>query len=118
MVILGGYFLLLFIVILLMLRRQSKGKFNFERARWFLFIGVLSIPLAYICSQAGWIVAEVGRQPWTVQNLLPVDAAISSVSLGSVVLTTVIFAVLFLTLIVAWLRIVVKIVKNGPESVK
>ena len=62
--------------------------------------------------------AEVGRQPWTVQNLLPVDAAISSVSLGSVVLTTVIFAVLFLTLIVAWLRIVVKIVKNGPESVK
>ena len=113
MVILGGYFMILFIVLLILLRREAKGKFNFENARWLLIIGVISIPLAYICAQSGWIVAEVGRQPWTVQNLLPVNAALSGVSLNNVILTTVIFAILFTTLIIAWLRIVTKLIKKG-----
>ncbi len=113
MVILGSYFMILFIVLLILLRREAKGKFNFENARWLLIIGVISIPLAYICAQSGWIVAEVGRQPWTVQNLLPVNAALSGVSLNNVILTTVIFAILFTTLIIAWLRIVTKLIKKG-----
>lgn len=116
MVLLGGFFLLLFIAMLVLLRRVSVGKSDFNNARWLLVIGVLSIPLAYICSQAGWIVAEVGRQPWAVQDLLPVNAAVSGVSLGNVWITTIIFSVLFLTLIIAWLRIVTRIIKNGPEA--
>lgn len=117
MVILGGYFLVMFIIVLILLRRETIGKFKFENARWLLAIGVASIPLAYICSQAGWIVAEVGRQPWTVQDLLPVNAALSGVSLNNVILTTVIFAILFTILIVAWLRIVLKIIDKGPEQI-
>ena len=46
-----------------------------------------TIPLAYIGSQAGWVVAEVGRQPWAIQDMLPVGAAISKLQTGSVQLT-------------------------------
>ena len=45
--------------------------------RWLQRVALWTIPLAYIGSQAGWVVAEVGRQPWAIQDMLPVGAAIS-----------------------------------------
>ena len=59
MVLLGGYFILLFIVALIW---SKKNKF--ADARWLQWASLWTIPLAYIAGQAGWIVAEVGRQPW------------------------------------------------------
>jgi cytochrome d ubiquinol oxidase subunit I len=41
-----------------------------ERARWFLWIGLVAIALPYIAATAGWILTEMGRQPWIVQGLL------------------------------------------------
>ena len=55
--------------------------------------------LVYICSQAGWIVAEVGRQPWTIQDLLPVSASASSVSSSAVLTTIILFFALFTALL-------------------
>jgi cytochrome d ubiquinol oxidase subunit I len=72
--------------------------------------------LAYICSQAGWIVAEVGRQPWAIQDILPVQAAVSKNETASVVLTFFIFLVLFTTLLIAELGIMRKVIKSGPEK--
>jgi len=77
-----------------------------------------SILCAYIASECGWIVAEVGRQPWVIQDLLPVKAAISKLPTVSVVVTFWLFAVLFTVLLIAELSIMVKQIKNGPESVK
>jgi len=45
--------------------------------RWLLRTAVWSVPLAYLASQAGWVVAEVGRQPWAIQDLMPVGVAAS-----------------------------------------
>ena len=45
--------------------------------RWLQRVALWTIPLAYIGSQAGWVVAEVGRQPWAIQDMLPIGAAIS-----------------------------------------
>ena len=71
--------------------------------------------LVYICSQSGWIVAEVGRQPWTIQNLLPVNAAVSGVESGNVLTTLIIFAVLFTAMLVVEISIMLKQIKKGGE---
>jgi cytochrome d ubiquinol oxidase subunit I len=111
MVILGGFFLLLFIITL-----YFSYKKLFEKKVWLQWVCLWSIPLAYIASQAGWIVAEVGRQPWAIQDILPVQAAVSKVDTSSVVLTFFIFLVLFTTLLIAELSIMLKQIKAGPEK--
>ena len=111
MVILGGYFLVLFIVIAFFVyRKKLEGK------TWMQWICLLSIPLAYITSQAGWIVAEVGRQPWAIQDILPVSAAVSDIDPLSVQITFFIFVILFITLLVAEISILLKQIRLGPEK--
>jgi cytochrome d ubiquinol oxidase subunit I len=110
MVILGGYFILMFIVALLFSR---KGKFAAQR--WLQWICLFSIALAYIAGQAGWVVAEVGRQPWAIQDLLPTNAAISKLSTSSVQVTFFLFLALFTVLLIAEIRILLKAIKKGPE---
>ncbi len=118
MVKFGGYFLLFLILVLFLLNRDKKGKLKLENQKWFLYIAIISIPMVYICSQCGWIVAEVGRQPWTIQDLLPVNAAVSGVSAYNVHITTIIFFVLFTTLLIAELKIMFNQIKKGPEEIK
>jgi cytochrome d ubiquinol oxidase subunit I len=79
-------------------------------------VGVWSIPLAYLASQAGWIVAEVGRQPWAIQDLLPVSAAVSRLQTGSVQLTFYLFLILFTLLLAAEIRILLKAIQKGAEG--
>ncbi len=111
MVMLGGYFILFF---LLTLWWQYKGLL--ERRRWFLHLGVWGILFAYVASYSGWIVAEVGRQPWTIQDLLPVSAAISNVSVGAVQTTFIMFAVLFGVLLIAEVRIMLGQIKKHSDG--
>ena len=59
--------------------------------------------------------AECGRQPWTIQDILPVGAAISSASTTQVLTTFIIFAVLFTVLLVAEVGIMVKTIRKGPS---
>ena len=66
MVALGMLFLLIFVVSLWLVLKKP-----IEKYRWFLRLTILAIPLVYLAGQAGWIVAEMGRQPWVVQDLLP-----------------------------------------------
>ena len=111
MVILGGYFILLFLLV---------WYFNYKKKltgmKWLQWVCLWSIPLAYITSQAGWIVAEVGRQPWAIQDILPVQAAISNIPTSSVQLTFFIFLTLFTVLLCAGIGIMVKQIKQGPEK--
>ena len=74
------------------------------------------IPLVYICSQTGWIVAEVGRQPWVIQDIMPTLAAVSRIDASAVQVTFVIFAVLFTILLIAELSIMFKQIKLGPKE--
>lgn len=76
---------------------------------------IIMIPLAYIASESGWIVAEIGRQPWTIQDLLPVSAAISDIGAGSVATTFFIFLALFTTMLAVEISILMKQIKKGPE---
>ena len=111
MVIAGGYLLALMIVALFVVYKKPEW-FDTRLAR---FIGVISIPVVWICSEAGWIVAEVGRQPWTIQDILPVQAAVSAVTAQSVQITFWLFAIVFAALIAAEISIMVKEVKKGSD---
>jgi len=112
MVIIGFYFILFFLVVLYFLYRK-----NMSNIRWLQYVALWSIPLSYIASQLGWIVAEVGRQPWTIQDILPVQAAASDISANNVMTTFILFAIFFTGLLIAEVTIMVKQIKKGPEPV-
>ena len=76
----------------------------------------LTIPLTYLCSASGWIVAEVGRQPWTIQDLMPNKVAISDLSAGYVQLTFWIFAVVFTALLIADIGIICKQISKKSQT--
>ena len=74
-----------------------------------------SIPLVYMAGQAGWIVAEVGRQPWVIEGLLPTKAAVSSVSVGAVHTTVFLFVAIFTLFLAIEIRILLKAIQQGPQ---
>ena len=110
MVALGMFFILLFVVYIFL---ERKNLLEQKKFKWILWIGIISVPLVYICSQSGWIVAEVGRQPWTIQNLLTVNASVSGVAASNVLTTIILFVVLFTTMLIAELSIMFKQIKKG-----
>lgn len=111
MVILGGFFILLFGLAIVL---ERKGRF--EGAKWMQYAALLSIPLGYIAGQAGWIVAEVGRQPWAIQDILPTCASVSKLDTSSVQVTFFLFLALFTILLIAEIGIMIKAIKKGPEA--
>lgn len=112
MVMLGGYLLLFFLVVLFACYRRTA----FLEKSWLHWVGILSIPLVWICSQAGWVTAEVGRQPWTIQDLLPVNAAISDIPSSSVQLTFWIFVALFTLMLAAEISIMLRYISRASKT--
>ncbi len=111
MVGLGTWFILLFLAILYLSMANDITRF-----RKLLWLGLFSLPLGYVAAEAGWIVAEVGRQPWAVQDLLPVHIAMTDLSSGNVQATFWMFAVLFTVLLIAEVKIMLRQIKIGPEG--
>ncbi len=112
MVILGSYFLLFFVVALFAVYRKDW----LQKQKWLQLIAMVSVPLMWICSEAGWCVAEVGRQPWTVQDLLPTKAAISEISSATVITTFWLFAVIFTVLLVAEVSIMLRQISKYSKT--
>ena len=101
-----------FVVLIFLLALWLGYKQQLERFKLFHYAALLALPCVYIAGQCGWIVAEVGRQPWAIQGLLPVNAGVSSLSSGHVVATTCIFAVIFTALLVAEIRIMLRAIRE------
>ncbi len=111
MVGLGFYFIILFVAVIILIFR---GKL--VEKRWLLRLAIFTIPLAYIASMSGWIVAEFGRQPWVIQDLLPTVAAVSHIDASAVQITFWLFTVIFTALLIAELKIMIKQIKIGPKE--
>jgi cytochrome d ubiquinol oxidase subunit I len=89
-----------------------------ERRRWFLWVGVLTIPLPYLSALAGWVLSEVGRQPWIVWGLLKTsDANSPSVSTTTIALSLGIFAGLYGTLAVVDFVLMRRYARLDPPEV-
>ena len=82
---------------------------------WHYWLAIALIPLAYVASESGWLVAEFGRQPWTIQDMLPTWAAVSDLHSSSVALTFVLFLILFTTMLAVEISILLRQIKKGPE---
>jgi len=108
MVALGSWFVLLFAIVLFLSTKKDITKYPIilKSALW-------SIPLGYIAAEAGWIVAEVGRQPWAIQDLMPVGIAVTNISSTNVMITFWMFAILFTTLLIAEIKIMTKQISFG-----
>ncbi len=113
MVGLGLLFPLIFLLFL-----YSTYKDTIARKKWLLRLGIFSVFLGYIASQAGWIVAEVGRQPWAIQGIMPVSVARSNLTTGTVQTTFFLFLFLFTVLLIAEIRIMLKQIQLGPETAR
>ncbi len=105
-----------FLILLLVLFLRAVFTNRLAESRWLLRLGVVSFFLAYLASEFGWVVAEVGRQPWAIQNMLPVKMATTNIAAGHVQATFLIFFVLFAVLLLAEIKIMLKQIKIGPEG--
>ena len=70
----------------------------------------------WVCSQAGWVTAEVGRQPWLIQDIMPCKAAISDITTGDVQLTFWMFAAVFTAFLAAEMCIMLKCISKGSKQ--
>jgi cytochrome d ubiquinol oxidase subunit I len=110
MVYLGFFFILVFSLALYFL---FTG--NLLKNRWFLWVALCSILLPYVAGESGWVLAEMGRQPWIIQDLMPLSSAVSQLETGSVITTFIMFAVLFTILLIAEISIMIKQIRIGPK---
>jgi cytochrome d ubiquinol oxidase subunit I len=110
MVVLGFLFIMIFSVALYLLFNGTISD-----NKWFLWIALFSIPLPYIASELGWLLTEMGRQPWIIQDMMTVSQAVSQISKGSVITTFILFAVLFTGLLISEVSIMVKQIRTGPK---
>jgi cytochrome d ubiquinol oxidase subunit I len=111
MVTLGSWFLFLFIIVLYM---SLKDKLATNKC--LLRAMVATIPMGYLAQETGWIVAEAGRQPWAIQDMLPVGMATSNIASSSVQITFWLFAILFTGLLIAEIKIMTKQIKIGIKG--
>ena len=109
MVGLGTLFILFFAFILFLGWRKK----DIASMRWLLISAIVLVPLAYICSESGWLVAEFGRQPWTIQDMLPVGASVSDIGSTAVATTFWLFLLLFTALLAVEINIMLKQIKKG-----
>lgn len=112
MVMAGGYLMALFLLVIFLSYRRSE----FLRKNWICWLGMISVAVVWICSQSGWVLAEVGRQPWVIQDLMPTNAAISDIQAGSVQTTFWIFAAIFTGLLIAEISIMLNYIGSASKK--
>lgn len=90
-------------------------KRSIQNKTWFLKLALWSIPLPWIASECGWIVAEYGRQPWVISEVLPTFLGVSSISLSKVIISLIGFIIIYTLLLIVELYLMFKYAKLGPE---
>ena len=83
--------------------------------RWLLKASFLALPLPWIACELGWMVAEYGRQPWSIYEILPVHLSTSTLSVGSVMGSLIGFVLLYSALLVVEMWLMIKLIKTGPS---
>jgi cytochrome d ubiquinol oxidase subunit I len=84
--------------------------------RWFLRLAVIVIPLPWIAIEFGWVLAEIGRQPWAIDGVLPTFLGASSLSVPQIMITIVGFTVIYGVLAVIEVGLILLTIKKGPYA--
>jgi len=99
----------------LMLATIYSLRRKLDQHPWFLKFAPWMIPVPFIANEAGWIVSETGRQPWTVYGVLPTWLSASSHSVGQLVFSLSGFVLLYTVFIVVEMYLMVKFIRLGPS---
>ncbi|MFP8968355.1 cytochrome ubiquinol oxidase subunit I [Pokkaliibacter sp. CJK22405] len=83
---------------------------------WLLKAAVFSLPLPWIAAETGWIVAEYGRQPWAIGEILPTHLAASSLTAGDVIGSLTALIAFYTLLLIAEMYLMIRFAKKGPSS--
>jgi cytochrome d ubiquinol oxidase subunit I len=95
-----------------------KGQLSVESIRthrWLLRAWIASIPLGYLATECGWIVREVGRQPWVIYGILRTRDAASTLPVSVVAVSLVTFVAIYSILFILFLVFAARIIRNGPD---
>ncbi len=111
MVGLGLLFLFIFSMSFYFLIRKRLA-----RQRWLLRLAVCAIPLPWVAAELGWIVAEYGRQPWTISGILPTHLSASTLQPSTLYFSLAGFIAFYTVLLVIELGLMIKYVRQGPSS--
>jgi cytochrome d ubiquinol oxidase subunit I len=111
MVGLGTIFIaVMFVAAVLLWKRRLYS------SRWMLWVLMLCLPFPYIANTAGWVTAEVGRQPWLIYGLMRTHAGVSpQVSSGNAWFTIIGFMGMYTVLAILFLFLVYREIERGPE---
>lgn len=93
-----------------------SAKHEITKPQWLLKASLFSLPLPWIASEAGWFVAEFGRQPWSIAEILPVHASVSNLSVAEVVTTLVLYSSFYLVMFILGFYLMKKFAKKGPGA--
>ncbi|MFG1296586.1 cytochrome ubiquinol oxidase subunit I [Xanthobacter variabilis] len=106
-----GFFFILFLATFFVLSARRK----LDRYPLLLRLAVLVIPLPWLAAELGWVVAEVGRQPWNIEGVLPTVAGVSSLGATTVLATLVGFVTIYSVLFIIEMTLMVRAIRKGPE---
>lgn len=110
MVACGLFFIVLFALGFYLLAKQKA-----HSTRWYLWMAFWALPLPWIASELGWIIAEYGRQPWVVQGILPTFMATSSLEVSQLLTSLASFFIFYTILAIIEVYLMVKYIKLGPD---
>ncbi|MGL4268489.1 MAG: cytochrome ubiquinol oxidase subunit I [Plesiomonas sp.] len=114
-IMVGVGFALLFIIGLAFFQTCRQ---KIEQKPWLLKLALWGIPLPWIAIEAGWFVAEYGRQPWAVGEILPVTSAASAIGVSDVIFSMLLICGLYTLFLIAEMYLMFKFARLGPSSLK
>ncbi|MBM7071688.1 cytochrome ubiquinol oxidase subunit I [Shewanella sp. 202IG2-18] len=96
----------------------QSTKHKIAEKKWVLKAALYSLPLPWLAIEAGWFVAEYGRQPWTISGILPTHMSASSLNPGDIWFSIATITVFYTVLLIIEVFLMRKYIKIGPSSLK
>jgi len=87
-----------------------------ESSRFWLWVAVWSLPLPWLAIESGWLVAELGRQPWVVEGVLPTFYAASGLHLWDLAISLTFYLLVYTVLLAIMVWLMVRAIKHGPSE--
>jgi cytochrome d ubiquinol oxidase subunit I len=111
MVGLGMFFILLTATFFVLSARRKLDAYP-----WLLKVAVFAIPLPWVAAELGWVVAEVGRQPWVIEGVLPTAVAVSNLGAATLLFTILGFVLIYTILFLIEMKLMLKAIRTGPKE--
>ena len=116
--VMAGIGFLIFFLMLWTLWRWCRGGLSPEAMasqKWLLYAWVAASPLGYVAVETGWLIREVGRQPWIIYGLMRTSEAASPLPAAAVLTSCLIYLVVYSVLALALMVFAARIIKKGPD---